>query len=114
MGQLTIQENVAMDFFLAQLYYDNHPVAYEFRKSGGLLVATRHELSELICSLIDHQQGEVEHMGLPPVDKVRGKQRDEEDEVAIQKAFAGGQAGHGRRHHRPHAQRRGCQCHGRQ
>ncbi len=86
MGQLTIQENVAMDFFLAQLYYDNHPVAYEFRKSGGLLVATRHELSELICSLIDHQQGEVEHMGLPPVDKVRGKQRDEEDGVAIQKA----------------------------
>lgn len=84
-GQLTIQENAAMDFFLAQLYYDKHPVAYEFRKSGESLVATRHELSELICSLIDHKQGEVEHMGLPPVDKVRGKERHEQDEAAIGK-----------------------------
>ncbi len=84
-GQLTIQENAAMDFFLAQLYYDNHPVAYEFKKSDGALVATRHELSDLICSLIDHKQGEVKHMGLPPVDKVRGQKSDEENEAAIEK-----------------------------
>lgn len=85
-GQLTIQENAAMDFFLAQLYYDNHPVAYEFKKSGESLVATRHELSDLLCSLIDHKQGVVEHMGLPPVDKVRGKKSDVENQAAIEKA----------------------------
>ncbi|MEP2775426.1 MAG: Calx-beta domain-containing protein [Luteolibacter sp.] len=97
-GQLTIQENAEFDFFLAQLYYENHPVAYEFRKDAGALVATRHELSELICSLIDHKEGEVAHMGLPPVDKVRGKKSDEDDKAAIenakkaQEAKAGGAA----------------------
>ncbi len=85
-GLLTIQDNPAMGFFLAQLYYDNHPVAYEFKKSGDALVATRHELSDLICSLIDHKEGEVAHMGLPPVDKVRGKQSDEENEAATENA----------------------------
>lgn len=90
-GQLTIQENVAMDFFVAQLHYENHPVAYEFKRSGGALVATRHELSELICSLIDHQEKAVEHMGLPPVDKVRGRKSDEADQAAIEKAKRPGQ-----------------------
>ena len=32
-GQLTIQENASMDFFVAQLYFNNHPVGYEFKKS---------------------------------------------------------------------------------
>ncbi|MFM2199718.1 MAG: hypothetical protein RLZZ505_3150 [Verrucomicrobiota bacterium] len=85
-GTLTIQENAAMDFFLAQLYYDQHPVAYEFRKTDGSLVAKRHELSELLCSLIDHKEGVVEHMGLPPVDKVLGGKKDAENEAAIGKA----------------------------
>lgn len=85
-GRLTIQENEAMDFFLAQLYYEDHPVAYEFKKSGEKLVATRHELSELICSLIDHKQGNVAHMGLPPVDRIRGKKSDEENQSAIENA----------------------------
>jgi len=87
-GQLTIQENVAMDFFLAQLYYGKHPIAYEFKKFSGGLVATRHELSELICAMLDRKGVEVEvsHMGLPPVDKVRGRKSDEENRAAIEKA----------------------------
>lgn len=85
-GQLTIQDNAEFGFFLAQLYYENHPVAYEFKEKAGALVATRHELSELICSLIDRKEGEVAHMGLPPVDKARGKKSDEEDEAAIKNA----------------------------
>jgi hypothetical protein len=98
-GQLTIQENAAVDFFLAQLYYDNLPVAYEFSKDAGALVATRHELGDLICSLIDRKEGQVEHMGLPPLDKVRGKKSDQENEAAIenakkaQEAKGGGSAG---------------------
>lgn len=85
-GQLTIQENAAMGFFVAQLYYQNLPVAYEFKKADDALVATRHELSEMICSLIDHQSASVTQMGLPPVDRVRGKKADEEDTAAIEKA----------------------------
>lgn len=85
-GQLTIQENASMDFFVAQLYFNNHPVGYEFKKSVAAIVATRHELSEMICSLIDHQTKEVSLMGLPPVDKLRGKKSSEEDEIAISKA----------------------------
>jgi hypothetical protein len=85
-GQLTIQENVAMDFFVAQLYYQNHPVAYEFKKADDAMIATRHELSEMICSLIDHQSASVTQMGLPPVDKARGKKADEADQSAIEKA----------------------------
>ena len=85
-GQLTIQENASMDFFVAQLYFNNHPVGYEFKKSVAAIVATRHELSDMICSLIDHQTKEVSLMGLPPVDKLRGKKSGEEDEIAISKA----------------------------
>lgn len=85
-GQLTIQENPEMDFFLAQLYYDNHPVAYEFKKSSGELVATRHELSGLICAMIDHKELDIAYMGLPPVDKLRGKKSSEIDQIAIGKA----------------------------
>lgn len=82
-GQLTIQENAEMGFFLAQLYYENHPIAYEFKKTNAGLVATRHELSEMICSLIDQKAGQVTQMGLPPVDVVRGKKsREEEEESA--------------------------------
>jgi Calx-beta domain len=85
-GLLTIQENAAMNFFLGQLYYGNHPVAYEFKNSANSLIATRHELSELICAMIDNKELEVSQMGLPPVDKVRGKMSDEADQAAIEKA----------------------------
>ncbi len=85
-GQLSIQENASMDFFLAQLYYENHPIAYEFQKSADGITATRHELSEMICSLLDYNAGEVAQMGLPPVDKVRGKKSDDDDAQAIAKA----------------------------
>ena len=85
-GQLTIQENSAMQFFLAQLYFNKASVAYEFKKSNDTMVATRHELSEMICSLIDRQTSDVSYMGLPPVDKVRGKKSDEDDSSSIEKA----------------------------
>jgi hypothetical protein len=85
-GQLTIQKNAGLDFFLAQLYYDNHPVAYEFKENAEGMIATRHELSELLCSMLDRQEGEVKQMGLPPVDRERGKKSDEADQAAIAKA----------------------------
>lgn len=85
-GQLTIQKNTRLDFFLAQLYYDNHPVAYEFIENAEGMIATRHELSEMICSMIDRQEGEVKQMGLPPVDRERGKKSNEADQAAITKA----------------------------
>ncbi len=44
-GQLSIQENASMDFFLAQLYYENHPVAYQLQESADGITATRHERS---------------------------------------------------------------------
>lgn len=85
-GQLTIQQNAGLDFFIAQLYYDNLPVAYEFKKNVEGMIATRHELSEMLCSMIDRQEGEVQQMGLPPVDRARGKKSDEADQAAIEKA----------------------------
>ena len=85
-GQLTIQKNAELDFFLAQLYYDNHPVAYEFKENPEGMIATRHELSEMLCSMIDRQEGEVRQMGLPPVDRERGKKSDEADQADIAKA----------------------------
>jgi hypothetical protein len=85
-GKLTIQENTAMNFFVAQLYFDKTPVAYEFKKTADAMVATRHEISEMICSLIDHQTSEISYMGLPPVDKVKAKKSDENDVLSIEKA----------------------------
>jgi hypothetical protein len=84
-GQLTIQQNAGLDFFIAQLYYDNLPVAYEFKRNVEGMIATRHELSEMLCSMIDRQEGEVRQMGLPPVDRERGKKSDEADAAAIAK-----------------------------
>ena len=81
-GHLTIQENADMGFFLAQLYYQNHPVAYEFKKTNDGLIATRHELSDMICSLIDQKAAEVQQMGLPPVDAARGKKACDEEQRA--------------------------------
>ena len=67
-GTLTLQENQPLGFFLGQLYYDNHPVAYEFRPSGNRLMATRHPLSNLICSTLNSKRDGIESIGLPPLD----------------------------------------------
>ena len=79
-GTLTLQENQAADFFLGQLYYDgNYPVAYEFRPSGAGVMATRHAVSDLLCSMLNQHQDAVEAMGLPPVDKAKDKVAREEE-----------------------------------
>ncbi len=64
-GILTLQENKAFGFFLGQLYFDNYPVAYEFRPSGAGLMATRHGLSDLLCSMLTQNQDGIEALGLP-------------------------------------------------
>lgn len=66
-GTLTLQENTEFGFFLGQLYYDGgYPIAYEFRKSGNDIKATRHAVSELICSELDQNKQQVVMAGLPP------------------------------------------------
>ena len=63
-GQLIVQENEEADFFLAQLYYEEDPVAYEFRKTDEGLIAKRHPLSDLVCAIVG-KDGELITMGLP-------------------------------------------------
>ena len=72
-GTLTVQENKALGFFLGQLYFDAHPVAYEFRPSGRGLMASRHALSDLLCSMLNQNQDSIEAMGLPPLDKTKAQ-----------------------------------------
>lgn len=81
-GMLTLQENQAANFFLGQLYYDQYPVAYEFRPSGSGVMATRHAISDLLCSVVNRNQDGIELAGLPPVDPVKDKiARQQEAEV---------------------------------
>lgn len=95
-GTLTLQENKKLGFFLGQLIYDNHPVAYEFRPSGSGLTATRHALSDLLCAMLNPNCDGIEAMGLPSVDKVKAgkaKQRDDDgiaESKLIQAAKASG------------------------
>jgi hypothetical protein len=70
-GTLTVQENQALGFFLCQLYYEGHPVAYEFRPSGNGLMASRHAVSDLLCSMLNKNKDGIESMGLPPLDKAK-------------------------------------------
>lgn len=63
-GELIVQQNDAAGFFLAQLYYEDEPVAYEFRPSGDELVVERHPVSDLVCSTME-KDGETIAMGLP-------------------------------------------------
>lgn len=72
-GTLTVQENKALGFFLGQLYFDAYPVAYEFRPSGSGLMASRHALSGLLCSMLNQDQDRIEAMGLPPLDKAKAQ-----------------------------------------
>lgn len=72
-GTLTVQENKSLGFFLGQLYFDSHPVAYEFRPSGDGLMASRHALSDLLCSMLNHDLDAVDVVGLPPLDKVKAE-----------------------------------------
>ncbi len=71
-GELIVQQNEAAGFFLAQLYYENDPVAYEFRRSGDGLVARRHPVSDLICSMVGND-GDLVAMGLPGPEVAEGR-----------------------------------------
>ena len=75
-GTLLLQENVALNFFLGQLYYDELPVAYEFRRSAAGMTATRHKLDELICAIIKPGDSNRKILGLPPVDLARAIRAD--------------------------------------
>ena len=70
-GTLTVQENKELGFFLGQLYFEAHPVAYEFRPSGTGLMASRHAISDLLCSMLSQKQDNIEAMGLPKFDKTK-------------------------------------------
>jgi hypothetical protein len=95
-GTLTVQENKSLGFFLGQLYFDASPVAYEFRPSGNGLMASRHALSGLLCSMLNQNQDGVEAMGLPPLNKTKAQAaiKSEEEAAAknklIQQAKPGG------------------------
>lgn len=82
-GTLSVQENQRLGFFLGQLVYDNHPVAYEFRPSGSGLMATRHPLSNLICAMLNPDLDGIEAMGLPTVDKGKADKAHKRDVEAI-------------------------------
>ena len=77
-GTLILQENVANDFFIGQLYYDGLAVAYEFHTTAEGLSATRHPVSDLLCAIVSARGGDIESLGLPVVDK--GKARHAEDQ----------------------------------
>ena len=65
-GTLTLQENTEAGFFLGQLYYDGgYPVAYEFRNKSDGIEATRHAVSDLVCSELDSDRTVVKNAGLP-------------------------------------------------
>ena len=85
-GRLIIDENTAMDYFHAQLYYDNHAVAYEFEKSTDGLLVTRHILSDLLCCEVNRKTGEVVHIGLPVLDEV-ARMSDGDGQPTIAKAI---------------------------
>lgn len=93
-GTLTLQENKNLGFFLGQLIYDNHPVAYEFRPSGSGLTATRHALSDLLCAMLNSNLDGIEAMGLPSLDKGKAdkaKRRDD-DNIAESKLIQAAKA----------------------
>lgn len=67
-GELILQAHEASGFFLGQLYYEDHPVAYEFtRRDDDRLVARRKLVSDLVCSNVDPDHNCVDH-GLPGAD----------------------------------------------
>ncbi len=96
-GTLTVQENKALGFFLGQLYFDAHPVAYEFRPSGSGLMASRHALSDLLCSMLNQNQDGIEAMGLPPLDKAKAQAalKSEDEAAAKNKLIQQGKPGGG-------------------
>jgi hypothetical protein len=64
-GTLTLQENIESGFFLGQLYYEGLTVAYEFRATDAGMIATRHELDQLICAVVDAKEQHIEIPGYP-------------------------------------------------
>ncbi|NNJ44147.1 MAG: hypothetical protein HKP15_12475 [Akkermansiaceae bacterium] len=64
-GRLHMQWNSQDDFFLGQIEFDNHPVAYEItRDAQGTHHITRRSITELVCAEIDTTTGAVRY-GLP-------------------------------------------------
>jgi Calx-beta domain len=62
-GTLILQENEAAGFFLAQLYYPQLPIAYQFERTASGLTAERKLVSDLICA--DVEQDRSVDYGLP-------------------------------------------------
>lgn len=69
-GVMHIAENPKMGFFLGQIFYHRYPIAYQFTREQGQLVATRHETSDLICSSNHATTKEFVRMGIPSTDGV--------------------------------------------
>lgn len=64
-GVMHVAENPGAGFFLGQIFYKKHPVAYQFTKQDGVITATRHQISDLVCSSINFQSMELQQMGIP-------------------------------------------------
>lgn len=76
-GNLHIQWNKRDDFFLGQIEYPNHPVAYEIKLNDeGTATITRRSIDQLLCAEVDPQTQEVTY-GLPAVDETMAAEIDE-------------------------------------
>jgi hypothetical protein len=67
-GIMHVAENPKTGFFLGQIFYQNYPIAYQFTKDQQQLVATRHEISDLVCSSLNTKTKELAQMGVPSAD----------------------------------------------
>lgn len=70
-GVMHVAENPGVGFFLGQIFYKKHPVAYQFTKQDGTITATRHQISDLLCSSINFQSMSLKQLGVP-VGKSKG------------------------------------------
>jgi hypothetical protein len=64
-GVMHVAENPGAGFFLGQIFYKKHPVAYQFTKQDGAITATRHQISDLLCSSINFQSMSLKQLGVP-------------------------------------------------
>lgn len=76
-GNVHIQWNERDHFFLGQIEYPNHAVAYEITRNGeGTPVITRRSIDELLCAEVDPQTQQVTY-GLPGIDETWAAEMDE-------------------------------------
>jgi hypothetical protein len=76
-GNLHIQWNKRDDFFLGQIEYPNHPVAYEIKLNDeGIPTITRSSIDQLLCAEVDPQTKKVTY-GLPAVDATMAAEIDQ-------------------------------------